>query len=385
MSAKFTLSIGKLTHQQIMKYRRMPIEMESPEELGYENVRCNLAESSVTDATFKDLGIQLNDLVLAYGDHRGNKKLRELIAAKYPGISADDVLITAGAAAALFIVATSLLEKDDHLIVQFPNYATNLATPEMIGCAISKIELKFEENFNAGLEKYIQAITPATKLISITHPHNPTGVVISANKLAQLIRVAEDNKCFLLVDETYRDLCLDGNSKLAASKSENAISISSISKAYGLPGLRIGWIVTKNKILQETFLAAKEQIFICNSGIDEEIAFRFLNSNAERKMQIDKQIRNNFAIVDQWMQENPFLEWIKPTGGVVCFPRFKSNINIDIKRFYETLNNNYKTFVGPGHWFGMPDNYMRIGYGWPNESELKEGLQNILQAAKESS
>jgi aspartate/methionine/tyrosine aminotransferase len=367
-----------------MKYRRMPIEMESPEELGYENVRCNLAESSVTDATFKDLGIQLNDLVLAYGDHRGNKKLRELIAAKYPGLSADDVLITAGAASALFIVATSLLEKDDHLIVQFPNYATNLATPEMIGCAISKIELKFENDFQFDKDDVEKLLRKETKLISVTSPHNPAGTMMSKDLLIALDEIAGRKKCYLLVDETYRDLSFNEPPPLAPTFSENTISISSISKAYGLPGLRIGWIITKNKKLQETFLAAKEQIFICNSGIDEEIAFQFLNSNAVRKIQIEKQIRNNFAIVEQWMNENPFLEWVKPSGGVVCFPRFKSTINIDIKQFYETLNNNYKTFVGPGHWFGMPDNYMRIGYGWPNENELKEGLQNILNAAKES-
>jgi aspartate/methionine/tyrosine aminotransferase len=367
-----------------MKYIRMPIEAESPEEMGYGKIRCNLAESSITDATLKGLGIRIDNLVLAYGDHKGNPKLRELIASEYEGINADDVLITPGAAAALFIVATSLLEKKDHLVVQFPNYATNLATPEAIGCEISKIELKFENEFQVETSAIEKLIRPETKLISITNPHNPTGTTISEDQLHSLIKIAEKKNIFLLVDETYRDLVQGEKLPLAATLSENAISISSISKAFGLPGIRIGWIITKNKKLKELFLAAKEQIFICNSVIDEEIAYKFLQSPEIRIAWIKKHIVTNFSLVEKFMQKNDFLEWVKPSGGVVCFPRFKIELDIDEKKFYKTLNEKYGTCVGPGHWFGMSDRYMRIGYGWPSSKELEEGLKNILAAARET-
>jgi aspartate/methionine/tyrosine aminotransferase len=127
-----------------MKYVRMPIEVESPEQLGYDTIECNLAESSVHDAVFQDLKLNLNELVLAYGHHLGKPELRDVLSKRYVSITPDDVLITAGAAAALFIVATSLLEKNDHLIVLRPNYATNIETPRAIGCEIDFIDLHFE-------------------------------------------------------------------------------------------------------------------------------------------------------------------------------------------------------------------------------------------------
>src|SRR4051812_48750233 len=107
-----------------MKYKRMPIEVESPEQLGYDTIECNLAESSMNDAVFNDLKLNLNDLILCYGDHLGKPELRGLIASEYTGLLPNDKLITAGAASALFIVATSLLNQKDHLIVVRPNYAT---------------------------------------------------------------------------------------------------------------------------------------------------------------------------------------------------------------------------------------------------------------------
>lgn len=367
-----------------MKYRRMPIEVESPEQLGYDKLRCNLAESSVTDAKWSELGIQLDDLTLAYTDHKGHPPLRELVAEMYPGIVADDVLITAGAASALFIVATSLLEKEDHLIVQFPNYATNLEVPHSIGCGVSRIEMKFENDFQLSIDDVEKQITPSTRLISVTTPHNPTGTIISSDALRKLIALAERKNCFLLVDETYRDLNFDHQSPLAATLSENVISISSISKAHGLPGIRIGWLITRNKKLQELFLAAKEQIFICNSILDEEIACQYLKSSGARISAIEKQVRKNRSIVEAWMDHNHFFEWAPPVAGCVCFPRFKSESNVDIELFYKILNEKYGTYVGAGHWFDMEKRYFRIGFGWPSENELREGLAAVLAAAKEA-
>ncbi len=361
----------------------MPIEIESPEQLGYNTIECNLAESSMNDAIFNDLKLDLTNLILCYSDHLGKPELRELIAAEHTDLSTNDVLITPGAAAALFIIATSLLDKEDHLIVVRPNYATNIETPRTIGCEIDFVDLKFEDNFQPDIQLIQSLIKPNTRYISITTPHNPTGTVISEKFLLELIQLAETNNCYLLVDETYRDLTLGNKLPLAASLSANAISVSSVSKTYGLPGIRIGWGITKNKKLQELFLAAKEQIFICNSVIDEEIAYQFLQQKQKSLPVIQQKIKNNFELVTNWMEQNSAMEWVKPQGGVVCFPRIKQEIKIDTNKFYDLLYNKYKTLVGPGHWFEMDKRYMRIGYGWPDSKALLKGLNNISLALKD--
>lgn len=368
-----------------MLYKRMPIEVESPEQLGYEYVKYNLAESSVSDFRFGNLSVDLTDLLICYGHHQGKAELRNLIAAHYNNVvKQNDILITAGAAAGLFIIASSILDASGHLIVVRPNYATNIETPRAIGCEISYVDLQFENNFEPNVNTISSLVKSNTKIISITVPHNPTGTMIKPETLQQLVALAEKNNCYLLVDETYRDLTIEEKLPFSASLSENVIAVSSLSKAYGLPGIRIGWIVTKNKKLQELFLAAKEQIYICNSVVDEEIAYRFMLEKEKHFSRIEKHIRNNFECMKKWMQHHSFMEWVEPKGGVVCFPRIRNEVNIDIEKFYTVLNNKYKTFVGPGHWFEMDKQYMRIGFGWPTQNELVQGLENISKSAKES-
>jgi aspartate/methionine/tyrosine aminotransferase len=368
-----------------MKYRRMPIEIESPEQLGYDTIDCNLAESSVSDRLFGEIGMDLEKLKLAYGHHSGKPELRKAVAASYPGIRESDVLITAGAAPALFMAATSLLTAADHLVVVHPNYATNIETPKAIGAKITYVDLKFEECFRLDVSKVEKAIRRNTKFISITYPHNPTGAVLNKHELMQLIRIAEKKDLFLLVDETYRELNRAEAVPLAASLSRKVISISSLSKAYGLPGIRIGWLITKDKNLQEMFLAAKEQIFVCNSVVDEEVAYRFLVKKKKFTEEIKVHVAGNFLILKNWMEEQEFLEWVEPAGGVVCFPRIRTSSVVDTNKFYTVLFRKYRTLVGPGHWFDMPRRYMRIGYGWPSAQELRKGLENIQKALVQAS
>ncbi len=229
-----------------MNYARMVIEKESPEEYGYGNIRYNLSESSISDQKLSDLGLSLPDLTLFYGEHRGERPLRELIAGQDAGLSADDVLVTAGAAGALFIISTTLLSEHDHLVVVRPNYATNIETPKAIGCAISYIDLSFDKGFALDLGEVASALRPNTRYISVTCPHNPTGTVMSRADLDGLIALAEKHGCYLLVDETYRDLSYGQKLPAAASLSRRAISVSSLSKAFGIPGIRIGWLVTQD-------------------------------------------------------------------------------------------------------------------------------------------
>lgn len=319
-----------------MRYKRMPIEIESPEQMGYDRIRNNLSESSYTDALLRDIGdlsTVLKDLVLCYGSHAGHEELRALIIKDAAVFAKEDVLLTTGAAAGLFIIATTLLEPGDELIVVRPNYATNLETP-------------------------------------------------SHEELQSLAVLAKVNGIYLLVDETYRDMKYDEPLPLAATYGDNVISISSLSKTYGLPGLRIGWVICRDRRLMERFLAAKEQIHICGSPLDEEVAFRYMQQRERHFQRITCDIREKFGIVKTWMQGQDDLEWIEPEGGCVCFPRIKRPEQTDIGRFYKVLLEKYGTYTGAGHWFEMPQHYMRIGFGWPVADRLEEGLKGIAESLR---
>jgi aspartate/methionine/tyrosine aminotransferase len=361
----------------------MPIEIESPEQMGYGNIECNLTESSFADANLEDLRLVLNDLVLGYGSHAGKTELREILVLGTK-LEREDILITPGAATALFIVSTSLLKPGDRLLVMKPNYATNIETPRAIGASIDFLELKFEENFRLNLDDLERKLTPETKLVSVTFPHNPTGSIISKTELIQLIEMIESRNLLLLFDETYREMSFGEVLPPAAEFSDKVISVSSLSKTYGLPGIRIGWLACRDSKLMETFLAAKEQILICNSVVDEEIAFRFLEERKAHLARIQETIRFHFEILKNWMSSQNDLEWVEPSGGVVCFPRIRKDRTVDVDRFYRIMNEKYKTFVGPGHWFEMDRRYMRIGYGWPKTDDLRRGLQNISRSLQEA-
>ena len=361
-----------------MQYTRMPIEIESPEEMGYGNIKFNLAESSVRDISLGSLDVDLKNLVLFYGEHKGITKLREAIKENSKVLQADDVLVTSGAATALFVVATTLLNPADHLVVIRPNYGTNLETPRAINCAISIIDLKFEHNFEIDIEAVRKAVQPNTKLISITNPHNPTGKVFSDATIKQLIALAEEKGCRLLVDETYRDLNFQTQFKpYWAEASNKVISVSSVSKSFGAPGIRIGWIINRDQKLMHDFLAAKEQICLCNSVVDEEIAFHLLHNKKTILATHHAHIQTNFAYFKQWFATQKYLEWAEPQAGVVCFPRLKAEYTMDKEKFYDTLFSQYGTIVGPGHWFEQDKIYMRIGFGYPLFDELKTGLDNL--------
>jgi len=369
-----------------VKYRRMPIEEESPEQLGYDKIRFNLTESSVRDRSLADLGIEVGDMLLYYGAHYGNDTFRELIAAQSGGagggVGRDDVLVTAGAAQALFIIATSLLDKGDHLVVIRPNYATNIETPRAIEADISYLDLTFEEGFRIDPEKLMALVTPRTKYVSITLPHNPTGVTMSDTDLRSIVGRVEAAGCRLLVDETYREMTFGDPLPVAATLSDRAISVSSLSKTYGIPGIRSGWLVCRDGELMATFLAAKEQIGICGSVVDEEIAARAFAQRDTWLPQINAFIRRQFEVVSSWMASEELMEWVEPRGGCVCFPRIKPDVPVDVDEFYRVLNDRHGAYVGPGHWFEQSRRHMRVGYAWPLADELEGGLAAISSSVR---
>jgi len=365
-----------------MQYRRMPIEIESPEQLGYDTIDCNLSESSVSDLRLADLGLDLDlsELVLCYGDHLGDPELRASVAAGGEGIGADDVLVTPGAAAALFFLASSQLSAGDHAVVMRTNYATNIETPRAIGADISFLDLAFDDGYRIDLDRLASLIRPDTKLVSLTCPHNPTGSMLTRDELQSAVELVEASGAVLLVDETYRDLTHGDKLPLAASLSDRVVSVASMSKAYGLPGLRVGWAVTRDAALMEQLLAAKEQIVICGPTLDEAIAAKVLADSARILDPIIERNHRHLELVAAFMAGEPRMEWVAPRGGVVCFPRIAADVAVDVDRFYDVLLGEHATYVGAGHWFEADRRHMRVGYGWPTTDELERGLDNISRS-----
>jgi aspartate/methionine/tyrosine aminotransferase len=370
-------------HDVGMKYRRMPIEIESPEQMGYGNIRYNLAESSLSDQRFHDLELDLSGVIFAYGDHLGKPELRKLIAADAPSLHPDHVMITVGAVSALFIIHTVLLQPKDHMVVVHPNYATNIETPRAIGANVDFLRLSFETGWRVNLTELERLIRPETKLVSVTTPHNPTGVMLCEADLRAIIKIVEARGCRLLVDETYREMGFSAPAPIAASLSDRVISVSSMSKSYGLPGIRLGWLICQDAALNEEFLAAKEQIFISTSLVDEEIAYQALRQKAAYLGRLLVHLKTNFEITRAWMGSQSGFEWVEPTGGSVGFPRIKPRLNIDADEFHKALNDG-GTFVGPGHWFECDRKYFRLGFGWPTSEELRGGLEGLTRALEQT-
>jgi aspartate/methionine/tyrosine aminotransferase len=370
-----------------VRYRRMAIEAESPEQLGYGRIRYNLAESSVADATLGELGADLGGLVLQYGDHLGLPVLRELAAADGAGLSPDDVLVTPGAVAALFIVHTTLLDAASHAIVARPNYATNVETPRAIGADVEYLDLAFDDGWAVDPDRIAGMLRPETRLVSLTTPHNPTGATLSRSTLDAVIALVERHGgARLLIDETYREMTFADTLPIAASLSERVISVTSLSKTYGLPGIRVGWLVTRERELFDRFLAAKEQILISGSLVDETIAARALVRRPAWLPEIRGRIADAFAVTSAWIEGNPRFEWVPPRGGVVGFPRIRPSVADGpmVDRFYDLLFERHGTIVGPGHWFEQPRTSFRLGYGWPTLDELRGGLAALDGALDEA-
>ena len=362
----------------------MPIEIESPEELGYDAIANNLSESSFSDMSLREYGIEveLDELLLQYGDHRGLPRLRELIAADGPPLGPDDVVVTAGAAAALFAVATTLLGAGEHALVLSPNYATNLETPFALDADLEPVELRFEDGWRLDPERIESGLRPETRLVSLTYPHNPTGAMIDRGELEAIVGIVERHGgARLLVDETYRELAYGEPLPVAASLSDRAISVSSMSKTYGLPGLRIGWLACRDPVLSETLLAAKEQILICGATLDEEIAARVLAERPRILPAIREKVDRHLAIIRGWIEPHDVFEWVEPRAGVVCFPRVRADHAFDAERFYDSLLAEHGTYVGPGHWFELDDRHFRLGFGWPTQDELRAGLAALTATA----
>ena len=227
----------------------MPIEVESPEELGYGTIANNLAESSFSDQRLADLGVDgdVGDLLLQYGDHRGLPALRELIAGTE--LDPGDLLVTAGAAAALFIVATSLLQPGDHALIVRPNYATNVETPRAIGADAEFLDLRFEDGWRLDPDRVAAALRARHAARERLRPAQPDRPDDGRARRPRRARRAPPDRATARRRDLPRARLRRAPRRRPRRCPSALIGVSSLSKAYGLPGLRIGWIACRDRAL----------------------------------------------------------------------------------------------------------------------------------------
>lgn len=335
----------------------------------------DVGESGVKYLKLKKLDIDIEDLDLRYGHHIGSPELRQLISEMYEGAGPDNIAVTTGSSESNFALIASLVGDSDHMIVEHPNYCSLYEVARSLERKHDLFPLSFHERFVPDLTRLASLLKPNTKLITMTHPNNPTGSVIEEKQLREVVSMAEKNDAYLLHDETYRELTFERPPPPAATLSDHAISMTTMSKSFGLPGVRIGWVVGPKHIV-EGVRKVREQITICNNSIGEAIAYQVFKKKDSILSKVRQTVKQNLDILREWMTRQQSLEWVEPKGGVVAFPRLK-NAN-DTEELCRLLVKRYRTFTIPGYCFEM-NQHVRIGFGG-EELELRAGLERVGKA-----
>lgn len=366
-----------------MYFTRMVMEREAPAQVGYDRIKYNFMESSVQVLTVKEAGICPDmDMELQYTNHMGDPRLRKMIADEH-GVGVDNVILSTGSCMALFVVFATLLRPGDHILITHPNYMANIHIGRSLGCDVELFELDIEHKFQPCIEQLKNQLRKDTKLVNLTVPHNPSGAMLSAEFLKEASDICGKNGTHLLVDEAYRDLTMGEFLPHGTAFGPHVICTDTMSKGLGLPGIRTGWVVCEDAELVSKFLATKEQISICGSIVDEDYAYQVMLNKQKLLTSIRKDMMERFSIVEKFFHSQDLLEWVAPSGGVVCLPRIAPKIELDIDQFYDVLNNKYGVFVGPGRWFEVSPRHFRLGYGGLPKEKLTEGMSLILKAIQD--
>ncbi|MBN9414845.1 MAG: aminotransferase class I/II-fold pyridoxal phosphate-dependent enzyme [Candidatus Eremiobacteraeota bacterium] len=274
---------------------------------------------------------ELLELRLGYIPSEGGRELRQAIAATYQNIEPDQVLAFCGAEEGLYCAMRALLGPEDHAIVTLPNYQAMEELPLSI-CQVSGLPLRAEENWDLDLDELRRLLRPNTRLLAVNFPNNPTGKVLSQERWAQLVEIAREARIWLFSDEVYRGLERDPAHTLpqAADLYERGLSLNVMSKAYGLPGLRVGWIACQDREVLEKMLKLKHYLSICNSAPSELLATRALQQGS-RLLERNRQLTvDNLKLWKDFFMEHPEkFEWWAPEGGCVAFPRYLGHEGVE--------------------------------------------------------
>ncbi len=362
----------------------------------YENlVEFNLSESGVRPLTPRELigdpaGLDgLLDQPLVYTQSNGTIELRRAISAIYPGSGIDHIEVTNGGSEANFIVTFNLVEPGDEVVMLVPNYMQTWGLSRAFGGTIREWRLHEDRQagrWRADLDELERLVSARTKLIVICNPNNPTGARLTASELDAIARTADKHGAWILSDEVYRGAEIDGQETASMwGRSPRAIITSGLSKAYGLPGLRIGWIVAPSELIAKMW-SYHDYTTIAPGALSDRLARIALQP--ERRAQLFERtraiLRKNLPLIEDWLRDTGGFSWTRPEAGAIVYVKYDHDINST--ELVNRLRVEKSVLTVPGDHFGM-DGYLRLGFGEPpayNEAgltRLRELLSTIPRRA----
>jgi aspartate/methionine/tyrosine aminotransferase len=360
----------------------VPFEMERLQSTYENRVRFNLSESSVHPMSVRELIpdpeflTQLLDAPLIYNQSNGTDELRAAIASLYPGATLDNVEVTNGGSEANFVSIYSMLDPGDEVVIILPNYQQIWGLTRSLGMVVKEVHLREDRTWAPDLAELEAAVTPRTRMIVVCNPNNPTGAVLTAEEMAAIVRVAARAGAWILADEIYQGSERSGQTTPTFyGRYDRVIITNGLSKAYGLPGLRIGWIVAPKDLIAKMW-SYHDYTTIAPGTLSDTLARVALSPKGrthclERTRSI---CRNNFPLFRSWMEEHRgIFHMVDPKAGAIAYVRYNLPVNSTV--IVERLLKEKSVLIVPGDHFGM-DNYLRIGYGPPPEY-LKEALEHV--------
>lgn len=368
--------------------RYSPFAMERYQSTHEHRVRHNLSESGVHPMTVAELleiaGVSegIDDVLLGYGQSNGSDLLRERIAALYPGATDASVLVTVGGAEANFTSFWHLMESEEKAAVLLPNYGQVPGLMESFGTRILPVNLLEETGWQPDLDALRSALEEGARFVLVTNPNNPTGAALTAESMQAIASLTEEHGAWILSDEVYGGAEREGEQTPSFwGVHDRVLVTNSLSKAYGLPGLRLGWVLGPADVVEELW-GRKDYTTICPASLSDTLATMALEPETRARILARTRgiVRANVGLLQDWMdaQEGRFTYRL-PDAGAICYARYDDPVNST--DFAEKLRTEKSLLVVPGDHFGM-DSYLRIGFGNPQD-ELLEGLELIREAFDE--
>ncbi len=350
----------------------------------------NLSESGVHSMTLGELLAMdgkspdaLADVEFNYPQANGTVELRQIIARYYPGAGPDNVLVTVGAAEANYLALQTLLDPGDEAVIMMPNYMQVWGVAMNYGLRVKTFKLLEAEGWAPDLAELERVVGPETKLIAVCNPNNPTGRIMTEAEMSAVVATAERVGAWILADEVYAgaERQTDDEAPSFYGRAERVIAVGSMSKAYGLPGLRIGWAVGPAGTLDELW-ARHEYTTISTTMLSNKLTAIAMSEAVRPQIlaRTRKFIRDGYPVLEEWMRShgNTF-SVVPPEAAAIAFVRY--HIDINSTQLVERIRDDKSVLIVPGDHFGL-DNYVRISYGLPHDY-LTAGLDRIHEAIME--
>ncbi|MDQ3067896.1 MAG: aminotransferase class I/II-fold pyridoxal phosphate-dependent enzyme [Actinomycetota bacterium] len=319
-------------------------------------------------------------LALGYTEPDGMLALRDEIAAMYTGVEPDQVATFAGADEAIFLALNAILRPGDHAVVTWPAYQSLHEVARAAGAEVTLVPLDPAAGWALDVEALRRAIRPSTRVMIVNFPHNPTGALASRETLDAVQALAAEAGAHLFSDEVYRQLEHDPVDLLPAAVEYggHAVSIGVMSKAFGLAGLRIGWIATKDRKLLARVGTYKDYLSSCNSAPSEILALIALRARVDVLARSRALLGANMEILDGFFARwDGTLEWVRPRAGCVAFPRLDPSLPVE--DLAARLVEEERVLLVPGSVYGYPGNHFRIGFGRRDLPQALDGVERYLE------